>query len=290
MTMKSPFWIFPCSRPFSIASSPSKQLAVPEKTRPSLPVIFATEPSVQRLPRRILMLPVLWMHFSTGRITSCVVKSRSGTAARFWARVWPVTVMHSPCSHPSFRRYFMITGVPPILWTSSMRYLPLGLRSAMSGVFALMRWKSSMLRSMSAVVAMARRWSTAFVEPPRAFTTTMAFSKDFFVRMSSGFRFLSSSWRITGTSLLHSSRFSGDSAGIEELPGRDRPMASIAQAIVFAVYMPPHAPAPGMALRTTSARAASSMPPVMKLPYASNVDTMSSVSPLHDKPEAMLPP
>ena len=39
------------------------------------------------------------------------------------------------------------------------------------------------------------------------------------------------------------------------------PIASIAEAIVLAVYIPPHAPAPGQALRTISKRSASSMLP-----------------------------
>ena len=50
----------------------------------------------------------------------------------------------------------------------------------------------------------------------------------------------------------HSSSFSGATAGVEELCGSDIPRASIAEAMVFAVYMPPQAPAPGHALRTTS--------------------------------------
>mmetsp|Transcript_45029 Transcript_45029/g.79872 ORF Transcript_45029/g.79872 Transcript_45029/m.79872 type:complete len:93 (-) Transcript_45029:694-972(-) len=92
---------------------------------------------------------------------------------------------------------------------------------------------------MPAVAAMAKRWSTAFVEPPRALTTTMAFSKDFLLTISHGFR---SRWSSGFTALAtreHSSRFSGDVAGDDELCGRERPSASMAQAIVFEVDMPP---------------------------------------------------
>lgn len=39
------------------------------------------------------------------------------------------------------------------------------------------------------------------------------------------------------------------------------PMASMAVAMVFAVYMPPQAPSPGQALATMSARSASVMRP-----------------------------
>lgn len=47
--------------------------------------------------------------------------------------------------------------------------------------------------------------------------------------------------------ILHSSFFKGSSAGLLLLYGRLIPIASIALAIVFAVYMPPQAPAPGHA-------------------------------------------
>lgn len=38
---------------------------------------------------------------------------------------------------PFSRRYFMTAGVPPIFCTSSITYLPLGLRSAMNGTRSL---------------------------------------------------------------------------------------------------------------------------------------------------------
>ena len=46
------------------------------------------------------------------------------------------------------------------------------------------------------------------------------------------------------------------------------PIASIADAIVLAVYMPPHAPAPGQACATTSARSSSLNRPAKNSPYA----------------------
>lgn len=63
---------------------------------------------------------------------------------------------------------------------------------------------------------------------------------------------------------LHSSCFSGDVAGLLELYGRLIPSASIAVAIVFAVYIPPHAPGPGQAKRTISSRVESSIAPIKK--------------------------
>jgi hypothetical protein len=57
-----------------------------------------------------------------------------------------------------------------------MWYLPAGRVSAMCGTRAATRLKSSNARSTLASVAIARRWSTALVDPPRAMTTAMAFS------------------------------------------------------------------------------------------------------------------
>mmetsp|Transcript_43047 Transcript_43047/g.78263 ORF Transcript_43047/g.78263 Transcript_43047/m.78263 type:complete len:389 (-) Transcript_43047:384-1550(-) len=290
MTTKSPFWIFPCSIPRSIASSPSNTLAGPVKAVPSLPVILATAPSGHRFPYKILMFPLSWMHLPTGRITSWAEKSMSGIDAKFSATVRPVTVIQSPCSQPSVSKYFITTGVPPILCTSSMRYLPLGFRSPMSFVLSLSRWKSSTLSSIPAVWAMASKCKTALVDPPKAFTITMAFSKDFLVKMSSGLRSRSKRALIAAAVVLHSSRFSGDIAGLEDVNGRAKPKASIAVANVFAVYIPPHAPAPGQACLMMSRRSPSSMEPARYFPYASNVETISNVSPRRDRPDAMVPP
>ena len=56
------------------------------------------------------------------------------------------------------------------------------------------------------------------------------------------------------------------------------PMASIADAIVFAVYMPPHAPGPGHDERTIDSRVSSSILPVTNSPYAWKAEMMSSFS------------
>jgi hypothetical protein len=58
----------------------------------------------------------------------------------------------------------------------------------------------------------------------------------------------------------------GFSAGIEALSGSAMPKASIAVAIVLAVYMPPQAPAPGQDFRTMSPRRASSIRPATYSP------------------------
>ena len=92
---------------------------------------------------------------------------------------------------------------------------------------------------------MASRCSTALVDPPTAMTSVIAFSNAFGVRMSSGLRSFSSSSRTAAPARRHSSALPSLSAGSDELYGSDSPSASMATAIVLAVYMPPQAPAPG---------------------------------------------
>ena len=67
-----------------------------------------------------------------------------------------------------------------------MWYLPCGLVSAMCGTRAATLLKSSRASSTRASLAMARRWRTALVEPPRAITTAMAFSNASFVMICRG--------------------------------------------------------------------------------------------------------
>ena len=57
----------------------------------------------------------------------------------------------------------------------------------------------------------------------------------------------SRSKRMASPAAIASSFFSFPVAGLEELYGSAIPNASIAEAIVFAVYIPPQAPAPGQA-------------------------------------------
>ena len=84
--------------------------------------------------------------------------------------------------------------------------------------------------------------------------------------MSRGRMSRSSSTRIAAPARKHSSSLPGSSAGVDELSGSDMPSASIAAAIVLAVYMPPQAPAPGQAWRTMSLRSSSVIRPAMNSP------------------------
>ena len=78
----------------------------------------------------------------------------------------------------------------------------------------------------------------------------------------------------------HSLIFSELVAGLEELYGRDIPIASIADDIVLAVYIPPQAPAPGQAFFIISLNSFSSIFPETFSPHASKAETTSSFFPL----------
>ena len=80
-----------------------------------------------------------------------------------------------------------------------------------------------------------------------------------------------------------------ETAVIAELFGRLSPIASMAQAIVFAVYIPPHEPGPGIAQRSISPNCASLIEPFALCPTASNTLTISnSFFPKH--PGKIVPP
>ena len=142
----------------------------------------------------------------------------------------------------------------------------------MKGVSVEIRLKSSRVRSTPAARAIAIRCSVALVEPPVTITRRTAFSKAARVITSRGL--MSRAMQVASASAArrHSSTFSGWSppspplaagshAGMDEEYGTAIPRASMAEAIVLAVYMPPHAPGPGHALFTMSCRSSSPILP-----------------------------
>ena len=162
--------------PPSPPSSPSKTLARPSK--------------VDRVEARDLDDGPLWSERPTedrdaaaargsvGRAAGTTSPSGSGgsRSARFSAIVLPVTVTQSPCSRPASRSWRRTTGTPPIRSRSVMWNRPCGFMSATCATRSAIRLKSSSSSSTRASCAMARRCSTALVEPPSAITTAMAFS------------------------------------------------------------------------------------------------------------------
>ena len=191
-------------------------------------------------------------------------------SARFSAIVLPVTVSASPCSRPASSRARMTTGTPPIASMSVITYRPNGLTSARCGTLSPMRLKSSRVSSTFASLAIASRCSTALVEPPSAITTVIAFSNACLVRIVRAV--MPASTRATTASPERSAkasrRESGD--GGDALPGSDMPSASAAEAIVLAVYMPPHAPSPGQIARSMASTSSRVILPARQAPTASN--------------------
>ncbi len=174
----------------------------------------------------------------------------------------------------------MTCGMPPARCRSTARYLPLGLRSQITGVRWRTRSKSSIVHSTPAAWAMARKCSTALVEPPVAMITATAFSIAFLVTMSRGFR----SFLMASTSTRADSRaefiFSSCGLAMVDEYGSDRPSASKAELIVLAVYMPPQEPGPGMARRSIWQKSSSLILPALNWPTASNTLTMFRSWPL----------
>ncbi|KAH3659803.1 hypothetical protein OGATHE_005848 [Ogataea polymorpha] len=179
---------------------------------------------------------------------------------------------------PSFSRYFITAGVPPNFCKSAITYFPEGLKSPSNGVFSEMAWKSSIVRSTLAELAMASRCKTALVDPPVAITYAMAFSNAGLVMMSRGVNPERSKVFIDSPMLSHSIIFSFDTAGAEDEPGRDIPITSAAEAMVLAVYIPPQDPGPGQACRTISFLCSSFMVLLRYCPYDWKADTTSSFS------------
>ncbi len=82
---------------------------------------------------------------------------------------------------------------------------------------------------------MASRWSTALVEPPSAMTVVIAFSNASRVMICDGVMPSFASFTTALPAFLQSSIFCFDTASCAELFGKLMPMASIADAMVFAV-------------------------------------------------------
>ena len=107
-----------------------------------------------------------------------------------------------------------------------------------------------MVHFTPAAEAMARKCSTALVEPPVAITSAIAFSIDLRVMMSRGLRSFLTACISTRADSAAESAFSASGAAICEEPSRLMPSASKEELIVLAVYWPPHAPTDGHALRS----------------------------------------
>ena len=133
-----------------------------------------------------------------------------------------------------------------------MWYLPCGFMSAMCGTRAPTRLKSSSSSSTRASFAIASRCSTAFVEPPSAIVTAIAFSNASFVMIWRGRRSISMRFITARPDSYAKSSRRRSTAGGDAEPGSAMPIASLIDAIVFAVNMPAHEPSVGHARRSIS--------------------------------------
>ena len=110
-------------------------------------------------------------------------------------------------------------------------------------------WFSSSNSSGSSTMpssrAMAGRWMAAFVEPPMALCTMMAFSKASRVRISPARMPCSASFGISRPARRAAAKISRMVAGMSAAPGSVRPSASAMHCMVLAVPRKEHAPQEG---------------------------------------------
>lgn len=117
-----------------------------------------------------------------------------------------------------------------------MRYFcPPGRTSARTGTVRAIRSKSSRVRVTPARPAMAIRWITALVEPPRPRTVVTASSKASAVRMSDNTRSLWTSSTILSPAAAAIRSCPESTAGMLDAPGTVTPSASAAAVSVDAV-------------------------------------------------------
>ena len=161
--------------------------------------------------------------------------------------------------------------------------------SAMCGVRLRTLSKSSYVRRTPASRASASRCSMPLVEPPTAFSIAIAFSNASNESMSLGRVPDSSRAAHAAPASYTALRRLESSAGGEALPGSASPTASEIDAIVLAVNMPPHDPAPGQAAFSMSRRSPAVMAPEACAPTASYTSTTVSSRP-PSSPGIIVPP
>ena len=266
MTTTSPGTIFLSEMALLTSSSELKQRAVPSKR-----IIFSltaacltTEPSGARLPKRMAMPPCLWNGLSIGLMhSSSVIRASSAIS---WT-ILPDTV--SSLYRWSFRR-FMMAGTPPARSKSPMTYWPLGLMLVRCGISLENSSNVFRLILIPKSEAIAGRCSAVLVEPPMAMSTRIAFLNESSVAMERGVLFCRASSTILRPDSRAISLFFLLSAIAVPHPTRDRPSASVRQAMVLAVNSPAQLPAPGQAQPSMCSTCSLSVLPALYSPSASN--------------------
>ena len=135
---------------------------------------------------------------------------------------------------------------------------------------------------------MARKCSTALVEPPVAMMRATAFSIDLRVMMSRGRRLSLIALTSAVADAAAESAFSGSGEAICDEPKRLMPSASNDDDMVLAVYMPPQAPTDGQAFFSMPMKSSSFILPALNEPTASNTLTTVRSCPFQ-RPGLMVP-
>src|ERR1700731_695644 len=119
--------------------------------------------------------------------------------------------------------------------------------------------------------------------------TATAFSIDFRVMMSRGFRSALTASTSTCAEAAAEVTFSSSGLAIVDEYSSDMPSASNDELIVLALYIPPHEPLLGQALRSMPLKSASLMRPAVNSPTASNDETIVRSLPFQ-LPGLIVPP
>ncbi len=195
--------------------------------------------------------------FSIGTTTGC--PGVSTTSSAIWPSVRPSTVRAPELIRLAFFSSRATSATPPASNMSVATKSPPGFMLATMGVRPAIESNSSIENGMPSSEAMASRCSTPLVDPPVAATEATAFSIDSRVMMCDG---RMSSRTSCITIRPHSSAASPLprlSAGMPFRPAGLMPRNSSAVDMVLAVNWPPHAPAAGIALDSTSCSSAASI-------------------------------
>ena len=159
----------------------------------------------------------------------------------------------------------------------------------MCGTVSAISSKSESVSGTPASVAIASRWRTVFVEPPRAMSTRIAFFIASSVTICRGVIPSRTSPTARSPVSRASRSLPASTAGVAAVPGSDIPSASVMQAIVFAVYSPWQEPHPGIAAHSSSPSSASLMVPAATCPTASKTEIRERSRPPR-QPSSMGPP
>ena len=249
--MTWPFLTVPLRMAFSAFSSDSNTMALPSKCKPSLPEIFATAPSLARLPRRMTR----WLSFLIG-------------LSKPWMMVWPAGYGFTPASvsRHGFAGDGEAVAVEQFFVEQHFHQradaadgdefghemfsarLQIGehghafadAREVVNGQLHLRG-----VRDGEQVQHGIRRTAERDDDGDGVLKRLLGEDVE---RLDAG----CSMSTTAAPARRQSSIFAGEMAFCAELFGRLMPSASMARAMVLAVYMPPQEPAPGMAHCSTA--------------------------------------